>query len=448
MTDNGNQQRSVRTLTVKNFSVIKEAKLEFGKITVLIGPQSSGKSLLCKLAYLLGKGLVEQTITSVVQGIRWEEFLRVVLQTSPLCSTFEQDFVAEDSLVEFISHQYRVTFYWGRNSSQPDVQFSDAYKEKYQELVNSYHQGPPSASGAFIPGGISAPTRLEDAWIAVNQIVFGRDLRGMFYVPAGRAFFTNFTKGLAIAQHATVDPIIRDFAAQLLWDSDWKRGLLTTGRGVTDEISQRMTDIVNGSVIVDSGTPYFLTKKEIWKLPLNILSTGIQELIPLFDILKQLMYFREHGFELAKAAQGSQQNKIISKPFLFLEEPEANVFPRTQYELVKLFAWLADDPVLDFDWAITTHSPYILTSFNNLIEAGQAAHNNPKLHNEIAKIIPEQYWIRKGDFKAYKIEDGKLESILNDSGFIESNYLDQVSETIGDEFDRLLRLEYEDTRAS
>jgi predicted ATP-dependent endonuclease of OLD family len=45
MTDNGNQSRPVRTLTVKNFSVIKEAKLEFGKITVLIGPQSSGKSL-------------------------------------------------------------------------------------------------------------------------------------------------------------------------------------------------------------------------------------------------------------------------------------------------------------------------------------------------------------------------------------------------------------------
>jgi len=35
----------MRKLTVKNFSVIKEAELEFGKITVLIGPQSSGKSL-------------------------------------------------------------------------------------------------------------------------------------------------------------------------------------------------------------------------------------------------------------------------------------------------------------------------------------------------------------------------------------------------------------------
>jgi predicted ATPase len=45
MADNGSKTRPVRTLTVKNFSVIKEAKLELGKITVLIGPQASGKSL-------------------------------------------------------------------------------------------------------------------------------------------------------------------------------------------------------------------------------------------------------------------------------------------------------------------------------------------------------------------------------------------------------------------
>lgn len=49
----------MRKLTVKNFSVIKEAELEFGKITVLIGPQSSGKSLLCKLVYFFEQHVSE-----------------------------------------------------------------------------------------------------------------------------------------------------------------------------------------------------------------------------------------------------------------------------------------------------------------------------------------------------------------------------------------------------
>jgi len=56
----------MRKLTVKNFSVIKEAELEFGKITVLIGPQSSGKSLLCKLVQFLGREVINIAIDRVV----------------------------------------------------------------------------------------------------------------------------------------------------------------------------------------------------------------------------------------------------------------------------------------------------------------------------------------------------------------------------------------------
>jgi len=138
----------------------------------------------------------------------------------------------------------------------------------------------------------------------------------------------------------------------------------------------------------------------------------------------------------------------IRERFLVVEEPEGHVFPSTQYELMRLFSWLHNEDYFRFSWVITTHSPYILTSFNNLIEAGQVARSKPELKQEVAKIIPEQYWIKEGDFKAYAIEDGKLQSILNESGFIEGNYLDQVSEVIGNEFDELLRLEYDNTKAS
>ena len=38
--------------------------------------------------------------------------------------------------------------------------------------------------------------------------------------------------------------------------------------------------------------------------------------------------------------------------------------------------------------------------------------------------------------------------ILSDSGLIDGDYLDSVSETIGNEFDELLRLEYGKKKAS
>lgn len=39
-------------LTVKNFGPIREADLDLRKVTVLIGEQASGKSVLAKLGYV------------------------------------------------------------------------------------------------------------------------------------------------------------------------------------------------------------------------------------------------------------------------------------------------------------------------------------------------------------------------------------------------------------
>ena len=64
----------MRKLTVKNFSVIKEAELEFGKITVLIGPQASGKSLLCKLAYFLSKEVVDIAVDRIMSRFDFAAF--------------------------------------------------------------------------------------------------------------------------------------------------------------------------------------------------------------------------------------------------------------------------------------------------------------------------------------------------------------------------------------
>jgi hypothetical protein len=130
---------------------------------------------------------------------------------------------------------------------------------------------------------------------------------------------------------------------------------------------------------------------------------------------------------------------------IFIEEPELSVFPSTQYELMRLFAWLSREVRLAFPFVITTHSPYVLSSFNNLILAGQLGRDK-RLKKKIK--IDERFWIEPETFKAYSIHDGKLQSILSDSDLINGEYLDSVSETIGSEFDQLLRLEYGTKKAS
>jgi len=61
----------------------------------------------------------------------------------------------------------------------------------------------------------------------------------------------------------------------------------------------------------------------------------------------------------------------------------------------------------------------------------------------VNEIIPEKYWVKPGDFKAYSIHDGKLQSIMDtETGLINGEYLDAISNKIGGDFDALLRIGY------
>src|ERR1039457_4769754 len=140
----------MRKLTVKNFSVIKEAELEFGKITVLIGPQSSGKSLLCKLAYFLGKELIEIAVTSILNGNPWDEYLRETSKAFWNRFASGNGLVSRDTKVVFSSHEYQVSVAWGDDPNLPRFLYEAPFKEKYERLLSDSRPNTPSASGAFI----------------------------------------------------------------------------------------------------------------------------------------------------------------------------------------------------------------------------------------------------------------------------------------------------------
>ena len=436
----------MRKLTVKNFSVIKEAELEFGKITVLIGPPSSGKSLLCKLAYFLGKELIDLAVTSVANRDGWNAYVEFAARefSQRFTNYSVDDWVGIPHRITFTSFRYQIALRWEDDPDLLSFAFSDAFRDQYLKLLDDLYGNPPTASGAIYPGGLNPSLRRYDIWFAFSQITSDIVPDQTVYIPAGRAFFTNTPKGFALLQNPGIDSITREFATQIQWESRWKVGLLTSGRGVTDEISRSMTDVSQGFVLVDSGVPLFLAK-DGRKLPLEIISTGVQELVPLFNVVEQLMYLREHSFEYSRANFDPPRvdRAIASKPLVYVEEPEANVFPATQYQLVRLFSWLSADPILDFSWVITTHSPYVLSSFNNLLEAWQVGHIDEEHAKAVRETIGEKYWLNPDEFRAYAIKDGVLSSIVaDDTKLISENYLDSVSETIGAEFDELLRIGY------
>lgn len=172
---------------------------------------------------------------------------------------------------------------------------------------------------------------------------------------------------------------------------------------------------VNGRDLV-----YFESFKSI---PLSQSASGYQSIIPLLSVV-------EH-------------QRRTSKRRFIIEEPELNLYPTTQKDLIyNLMSGL--DPAVTYqetEWVITTHSPYVLSSFNTLMLAWKVAQRSDELRAEVEKMIPARSWINPDEFAAYYVDNGTVESIISpETGLINDSRLDDVSENFAGEQDFLFDL--------
>jgi hypothetical protein len=238
-----------------------------------------------------------------------------------------------------------------------------------------------------------------------------------------------------------LDPITVRFSQDFSFDYRERVPRKGLDSELTTWIDERALGILQGEVKVIGNSEIFKAR-DGREIPLSYLSSGTQELLPLMACLREFVGLSsavDHLLDLQKA---------LHRRLFFLEEPETSVFPSTQNDLVRIFARMANEPTLDASWVITTHSPYVMTAFNTLIEAWHAG-NKPGKRERANAVIPERYWINPDDFAAYAMRDGvlfpifKRESESSESvTLIDGDYLDSVSDQLGSEFEQLLDIEY------
>ncbi len=420
----------MRKLTVKNFSVIKEAELEFGKITVLIGPQSSGKSLLCKLAFFLG-----QVVPELIENCLKDNFSYASL-IHRIGVEFKEKFPVDSWSGQKPQIQYQGAGYTIRANdlNAEKIPMFDFGEEFSEDFYNGMLAGP-GVSRVVIPSRIRKRLEEEGAAFSGPPIV-----EESVYIPTGRSFYSTTNRAFAMLSTKNLDWITQRYAPE--FDAEYRalRESYDSGLGLLFEFGRQATQILRGRVIHAEGRLTFKSTDDEHHLPFELLSSGTLELLPLINNLSQL----------ARSARFPNIPTMPVPPFgtVYIEEPELSVFPDTQNDLVRLLAWLASEESLRMSYAITTHSPYILTAFNTLIEAWRVGNKEGNLE-QVAAIIPEKYWVSEDDFAAYSICDGKLTPIFSKeeegkegSGLIDGDFLDSVSDQLGSEFDKLLDIEY------
>lgn len=134
----------------------------------------------------------------------------------------------------------------------------------------------------------------------------------------------------------------------------------------------------------------------------------------------------------------NQLTKPNSISFI-LEEPEQNLYPSTQVELLKDIV-KACNGAHPSTALITTHSPYTLTIINNLIYASKVGDMNPEA---VSKIIPRDMWLLSEDVSAYYVAKGTVTCIIDeDIQEIKAELIDEVSQSINEQYELLSNIEY------
>jgi hypothetical protein len=266
---------------------------------------------------------------------------------------------------------------------------------------------------------------------ALIQTLRSDYIEAQLFVPAGRSFFTNLGKAVAMFEFGSqLDDVTKMFGRRFTNLLEGRPHYFlperTPARTRDFLRSQRLTleSMLGGKLKLGSSEKHVETR-DGRVIPFSMMSSGHQELLPL------LLALEEYSGRNA-------MDKDPSVDVLYIEEPEAHLFPGAQSALVQHIASVSNFIRDRSRFFITTHSPYVLSILNNLVKAYTVASESDDKASLVSKILPRNTWIAPGALSAHALHDGVLKSIKDDSGLIDGSYLDAISDDISSVFFRLL----------
>ncbi|MBO0930528.1 AAA family ATPase [Fibrella aquatilis] len=381
------------TLKVKNVGPIRDAELDVKKHTIFIGPQGSGKSTLAKL---------------IAIGADEELTYGADINHNILKKYFIHDYANDSSSFIFNTENYSIRL----ESKKINI----SYTEEKDKPIRSNET-------------------LEEF---LNETITYKGIESFLDLVRDKKYFENLLSNFVLKNKilqitSTYVPSERNLLSLLnesIWslvsaNVDFPRSIISFAR----LYSQSRTQINNLSINFlnvkfqssDSNDHVFLNDGT--KVELSQSASGYQTIIPLLVVIEQ-------------------QRRLTSHRFI-VEEPELNLYPIAQKDLIYALVSGLDQNIQyrEVEWVITTHSPYVLSSYNTLMLAYKVASKSHELRSEVEKIIPARCWINPADFAAYYVDNGTVRSIIDSkTGLIMDNELDDVSEQFAAEQDQLLEL--------
>lgn len=430
-------------LIVRNFGPIEFVDLNLRNVNIFIGPQATGKSALAKI-YTIFKAprkFLNDIKNSLFVEISSADIFKEVLEEYNIAS-----FLKSETEIFFDSDLHSLTYRDGILDYEPKLlkriedlqELGENFQENFEIIKKKIYEFTThfvlfnfkvfrALSDDNVPLGFTTlesfdkfdEKKFKGIIESIKEIENNLSTNAALYIPAERNFI-NIIKNSSLNLLLNNVPIpkhILSFGAEVE-----KATIKDIDLGFLQE-NLRYKNL-NGEDRIFTDTSFSIKLSEA--------ASGVQSALPiLLPILSQTTILGHRSF--------------------VIEEPELNLFPTAQYELIKLLESSRREAYWEDHGTIhtyTTHSPYILSAINNLlygnkikvqIDSIKNESEKRKLQDELKKIIPNN--INPYYFTAYQICNGKAESIFNnETGLIHDNFIDKASDKIADDFDDLMNL--------
>ncbi|MGF7109391.1 hypothetical protein [Treponema pedis] len=381
----------------------KTESIPIKKLTVFIGPQGSGKSTIAKLVSCF-TWLEKSLVKGIVKESLKEEELKRHLKFNQI-----DDYLASTTKLVWKGINFNITY----ENKKVVIKPKD---------TDYYH------------------------------------IAKIMYVPAERNFLSSFR----FSELKLIDKLSQSLLVFLI-EFDNSKSIIKKG------ISLPIKDVL---LEYDKLNDIISIRKNEKKVYLENAASGFQTMTPLFLVteflsnlvdgkskqeneefsFKDIGTFDSEVERLLVELRDSDVNinafkkkliKISSKYspsyfFNIVEEPEQNLFPNSQKNVIEhLLKCLNKNKYNRL--LITTHSPYILETINNVIYADKlkAAGKN------VDSVISSDYHVSYDDVSAYMVKDGIVQNIkLDDIKQIDPSEVDSCSDIINNDYTRLEEIEY------
>lgn len=428
-------------LHVKRFLGLRDVRLEVLPITILIGQQASGKSVLAKVLFHC-RSLPEILLEQAFEGVSRKSFEKAFL--TRFCEYFPATSWSKDKFeIAYETHNLFVRITKTSSSLNAStellLEYSPWLAEEFHRVQKKYEAG---KKPGIRPAQLEQYRLREQVTADLFKVLKRRCdslPTSQLFIPAGRAFFAILQNNIFsfLSSANAIDPFLGHFGQyfEMMKHLSSESFMEVNKQAFKDfqGVERYCRDVVCGEYIVEKGKDYLKTI-DGRKITLANASSGQQESLPLSLMLKLQAINFPMRFPFGA--------DIGNRSAIYIEEPEAHLFPLSQKAVVELIATIYNMRERRTGYFLTTHSPYVLSSFNNLLLGGQLAlSRSSRVRAGARKVVPKDRALAKLSVKAYAIENGRSIDIMDeDSGLIDNNIIDGVSNSIGREFEQLLSL--------